>query len=47
MKKKNTKKWKSHGSRKFGSSSSKFSPNSNNKMKGKLRKMFRMNYDGK
>jgi hypothetical protein len=45
MKKKNTKKWKHNGLKKFGTLSPK--PNLNYKLKIKLRKLFRMNYDGK
>jgi hypothetical protein len=45
MKKKNTKKWKQNGLKNFGPPFPK--PNPNYKLRGKLRKLFRMNYDGK
>jgi hypothetical protein len=45
MKKKNFKKWKHHGLKKYGPPSQK--QNSNFKLNKKIKKMFRMNYDGK
>ena len=45
MKNKNTKKGKQNWLKKFGQPSNK--PNTNYKLKKKLRKLFRMHYDGK